>query len=239
MFFIRVLARLLWLCAKAITIETITRVKRFIWWALRLPRPPWPGDSSVSVAWLQSVLQRSGSLRPSDTVSTIQCSNIKGNRGLVGALSRLTVAYNVMPPAAESAPAMSAIPPASLILKTNRHGMMYRIGGVGGGQFREAFLYTSTDVLQRMPAGLVPRCFYGTGDSLFGEYCMLIEDCSVGGVLVNELIADPLVGGPAPSLSSAPLALAALTAVFERAADLHAAFWNESSLLKKVLRAVY
>jgi hypothetical protein len=117
---------------------------------------PRPGDTSISGEWLTKVLRSSSVYRLPSTreVDTVEAKGLDGNRGLVGAMTRLHITYrNATPkdtPFAEAAAAAADLAkkeallppveaPSSLILKMSRPGIAARKSAIVHGQHREAW----------------------------------------------------------------------------------------------------
>ena len=215
------LVRWLSLCARAALAEGITLT--FGWFArlLRLPVAPRPGDSRVSPLWMTWRLRKSGIIDKRTRVVSVEPSDLAGNRGLSGAMSRLTVKYN--PPAPEA--------PTSFILKMSRPGFRNRATVIGGGQYREAMFYES-DIAAELPSGMMPRCYYAHSSSFLGQYVMLLEECK-DVTPVNFVFGNQIWGVPRP-VAPPRDPVGVLTAMYQRAADMHAAYWRSPKLLRQV-----
>jgi hypothetical protein len=88
---------------------------------------PRPGDSSVSSEWLSHILGRNGRLSASQQVVSVEAKGLDGNRGMVGAMTRLYVTYQKPTPVAAASDKEKNgdtfnIDPPQLILKMTRYG---------------------------------------------------------------------------------------------------------------------
>ena len=57
-------------------------------------RGPLPGDENVSVEWLNALLHEKNVIGDDVNVSTAEVQDLKGNRGLSGAISRVVLSYD-------------------------------------------------------------------------------------------------------------------------------------------------
>jgi len=149
--------------------------------------------------------------------------DLKGNRGLTGAISRLRLVYG------EDVDATAY--PQHLILKTAPN--QARAAMLGNG--REAQFYdhpfSQTEVLR----GLLPRMVYSRGDVTTGDIVIIMEDIGAkpGVHGVNMRFGNQVWGLPADrTLPDADTQRETLRTVFLTAARWHATYWRDERLLE-------
>lgn len=180
---------------------------------------PSSGTTKVSAKWLTHVLQNQSVLDKSTTVTNVDIEGLDGNRGMVGAMTRLRLTYNKETDA-----------PDTMILKMSKDGADNRRNVIAAGQFREAQFYENK--LNSAASSVLPKVFYSYGSALLGEYVILMEDLKKPGIIgANLLLGNQIWGTPPLEFQVDPVQL--LDLMFVSAADIHAQFWNDRSLLSK------
>jgi hypothetical protein len=179
-----------------------------------------PGHTAVSAAWLTDVLRRKATIPPAVSVVSAKLAPLSANRGLSGTTCKLTVQY--------SDP--SAAVPKSFIVKLSHAGFSGRKSTIISGQYREALFYNSP-IAGRMHSS-IPQAIYSHGSSFFGEFVIILEDVTVENNVtpVNFIFGNQIWGIPKP-LAVDPKPLVVLQAMYMRAAEQHASYWNSRALL--------
>ena len=190
-------------------------------------RAPRPGDSSISREWIQRLL-RSGKHIGADTiVQKVEAEGLDGNRGLVGSMTRVLIQYN-------SESRKSGQNPASLMLKMSNTHSKFSTRRIAMGGHREALFYSS-DLASSLPQGCLPKIIYSYGSGWLGEFVILMEDIKVrnpDAVGVNMLLGNQIWGVP-PSIKVRDDPIPLLKKMYAQAAEFHAAFWRDRTLLKQ------
>ncbi|KAK9704053.1 hypothetical protein K7432_010416 [Basidiobolus ranarum] len=181
---------------------------------------PFPGDESISPLWVTKFLRNSGVLDERNSVIKVTIEDLQGNRGLAGVLSRLRLTY--------SSEAGTDLP-ATLILKMSPSGINGRRSAIAAGQYREAIFY---EELGAQCHPFIPKIYFTYGSAVTGTCIIVMEDLienqeSVG---VNMLFGNQIWGVENP-WEDAPEQVEVLKEMFMFAAELHAKYWNDHSLL--------
>ncbi|KAG0316413.1 hypothetical protein BGZ99_006922 [Dissophora globulifera] len=212
---------------------------------LGLGHAPYPGDTEISVPWLTKTLKASGTIPADATITSIECTGLDGNRGLVGVMTRVHIVYVQ----AESTSKNSAQDShhLHLILKKSKDGRLPRLGNIISGQAREAIFYSSNLAKELMPKTLLSQVHYAQGSTLLGEYVILMDDikqrrdkgdnagddASRLPIDVNFVFGNQIWGVP-PTIdrSTLPSTDKMLEQLFITAAEIHAQHWNDSRLMQ-------
>lgn len=195
----------------------------------RTNRPPRPGDTSVSCVWLQNVLQRTNRVKKGTNIlPQVEVESLSGNRGLAGVMNRVKVVYGYN---------SSNENPTSFILKmSNTHNNFgARKSIIAGGGGREALFYSSS-IARSIRSGGLPGVIYSYGSRVLGEYVMLMEDLKLrnpNATGVNFMFGNQCWGIPTDMDIPKRDPLDVLRLMYSRAAEIHAAFWRDPSLLKQ------
>ncbi|KAG0043777.1 hypothetical protein BGZ83_011053 [Gryganskiella cystojenkinii] len=206
---------------------------------------PSPGDTEISIPWLQSTLIEGGALPRGSTITAVECNGLDGNRGLVGAMTRVQVTYAISSHSTKDSDAPTK--EFHLILKKSRDGRTPRLGNILSGHAREAIFYTSDLAKALQPSTLLPKVYYAHGSQTLGEYVILMEDIKRRGsqhgitledtkkpIDVNFIFGNQIWGLPdsiKQQQASLPTAPEMLEKMFLTCAETHAQHWNDSSLL--------
>ncbi len=193
--------------------------------------PPRPGDSAISKLWLTNLLRERAIIGEGSLVESVEAQGLDGNRGLAGAMTKIKVAYRHKN---KSCSTQLPSPPATFILKMSRGGLEGRQNTIATGQYREALFYASP-LSKALTPGLFPKVLYSHSSQLFGEYVILMEDLTStnnNAVGVNMVFGNQIWGMAKP-LDPTRDPVAVLEAMYMRAAEIHALFWNDERLLKQ------
>jgi hypothetical protein len=178
--------------------------------------PPRWGDTTISRRWLTRQLRRGGALAQGMELFAVEADFPK-TRGWIGTIIKLTLRY-----------ADGSAGPATLIIKTSNGSLRGRHSVIANGGYREAWFYTSRLAAGSMPT---PRVFYSHASRLLGETLLLMEDVTAvtDAVGVNMVMGNQIWGG-APTPHD-PVEV--MERVFLTAADQHAKFWRDPTLLNE------
>ncbi|KAK9679944.1 hypothetical protein K7432_016100 [Basidiobolus ranarum] len=181
---------------------------------------PFPGDESISPVWVTQILRSHGILDENTSVINVTVEDLQGNRGFIGALTRLRLTY--------SSDEENHSLPKTLILKMSPTGIASRNFSIAIGQYREALFY---DKLGAQFSRFIPKTYFTYGSAVTGSYVILMEDLveSRESVGVNLLFGNQVWGIPSP-LTNAPEPVEVLKEMFMFAAELHAKYWNDPTL---------
>ena len=181
--------------------------------SLQAPRP---GDKTLHAAWLTFNMRKAGLLSATSSVASAVIAPVDANRGLSGRTFRVLITYTA-----------GSEGPASLILKMSGNSVHDRKSIISMGHRREALFYGS--VLSRS-AEAIARVVHTHGSNLFGEFSLLVEDVTVTHKVtpVNFVFGNQIWG--APTVDADPVET--LKKMYLTAADLHAAYWNDASIVK-------
>jgi len=208
--------------------DTIIRSTIVVWWLLLLnkdedTRPPSPSRKIITTQWLSRVLH--------STVTVVQEEELDDNRGFVGDMLVLHVESD------NDVNGGSKKKIHSLVLKTSQpQYSSTRLAGLGG--IREALYYNSKYAQRPMELGRIPKTYYSHGSRWLGEMVILMENLqesapgfkqSVG---VNQLMGNQ-IWGVAEDTPKTINKLELLKAMYYHAAEAHAQFWMDKSLLKE------
>ena len=153
--------------------------------------------ADMTATWLTNAL-RSAQAIDRATITAVHTEAIGVGVGIMGDLTRATLTYDRVEPAA----------PASVIVKLTSPHEANRAQGIALGMYT-AEIGFYRDLVART-AVRVPQCYLAELDTATGDFVILLEDLS------EHRAADQLIG---MSLPQAEAAVAAL-------ADLHAGFWK-------------
>ena len=224
---IRISALGWWLWLQTLLAHSYCRIRAHLYKCTRTTnRAPRPGDASISREWIQRVL-RSGKHISADTiVRKVDAEGLDGNRGYVGSITRVLIQYN----------SEDSVHPASLILKmSNTHNKFsIRRSTIAMGGHREALFY-SHDLASSLRQDCLPKIIYSYGSGWLGEFVILMEDIKArnpDAVGVNLLLGNQIWGVP-PTIKVRDDPLPILKMMFARAAEFHAAFWRDRTLLEQ------
>eukprot|EP01094_Clydonella_sp_ATCC50884_P021169 TRINITY_DN4591_c0_g1_i1.p1 TRINITY_DN4591_c0_g1~~TRINITY_DN4591_c0_g1_i1.p1 ORF type:complete len:453 (-),score=139.11 TRINITY_DN4591_c0_g1_i1:63-1421(-) len=194
-------------------------------------RPPRPSDCGrLSARWVTAVLQASACIPSTVTATAAELHALDGSERAAHKVERVHVAYET------SADGDVSELPATLVLKRSKAGYRNILATLVRGSGREADFLCS-ELVERCVA---PHVYYARHSWLFGEFAVLMEDLSAGGVRGTAVFgeqANALVGeqasGVSRALPSRATPEAMLAGMFESAAALHARHWRDTSLLKR------
>ncbi|KAF9575356.1 hypothetical protein EC968_003407 [Mortierella alpina] len=197
---------------------------------------PNPGDTEMSTPWLRNTLISAGALPKDAIITSVECKGLDGNRGLVGAMTRVFVTYTLSSNGHKDSHHLH------LILKKSRDGRKSRLGNIISGQAREAIFYSSHLAKTLFPNTLLPKVYYAHGSQWLGEYVILMEDIKQRGVQgmdsqksidVNFVFGNQIWGLPDSIKTLAPPpATEMLDHMFITAAEMHSQHWNDPKLLQ-------
>ncbi|ORY04305.1 hypothetical protein K493DRAFT_311393 [Basidiobolus meristosporus CBS 931.73] len=178
----------------------------------------------MSPQWITRALRDSGILNSKNEVESVVVEDLVGNRGLGGSLSRLRLTY------ANNEAGTSPLP-QTLILKMSIAGVDSRSCAISAGHFREAVVYKK---LGTHYAKYLPKVYFTYDSSLTGTFIILMEDLMEGkeAIGVNHLFGNQIWGAN-NTLSNPPDQVEVLQKMFGFAAELHAKYWNDRSLLNQ------
>ncbi|GJJ75955.1 hypothetical protein EMPS_08313 [Entomortierella parvispora] len=198
---------------------------------------PNPGDVELSTPWLKSILISAGAIPKNALISTVECTGLDGNRGLVGAMTRVLVTYTL--------PSNQDPQSIHMVLKKSRDGQKPRLANILSGHAREAIFYSSDLAKSLLPSTLLPKVYYAHGSQFLGEYVILMEDvkqrrCKDKSedphkkpIDINFVFGNQIWGLPESVKSQTlPPATDMLDQMFLTAAEMHAQHWNDSRLLQ-------
>jgi len=183
-------------------------------------RGPLPGDENVSVEWLNALLHEKNVIGDDVNVSTAEVQDLKGNRGLSGAISRVVLSYDKE----------SEDLPKSLILK------MMPANRRRKDTEREALFYLS-DFAKELKDN-IPDVLYAHGDPETNDNVILMRDLqeTSNSTNLNFLLGNQIWGlpeGALDKLDPVPEKLDVLKEMFLTAANWHAKNWNNEELKKQ------
>ncbi|KAF9962310.1 hypothetical protein BGZ72_007363 [Mortierella alpina] len=197
---------------------------------------PNPGDTEMSTPWLRNTLVSARAIPKDATITSVECKGLDGNRGLVGAMTRVLVTYTLS--SADNKDSHDL----HMILKKSRDGRKNRLGNIISGQAREAIFYSSDLAKTLLPSTILPKVYYAHGSRYLGEYVILMEDIKQRGaqgpdhqksIDVNFVFGNQIWGLPDSIKDQAPpAATEMLDHMFLTAAEMHAQHWNDSRLLQ-------
>eukprot|EP00163_Fabomonas_tropica_P007117 TRINITY_DN1676_c0_g1_i7.p1 TRINITY_DN1676_c0_g1~~TRINITY_DN1676_c0_g1_i7.p1 ORF type:complete len:412 (-),score=82.63 TRINITY_DN1676_c0_g1_i7:358-1593(-) len=182
---------------------------------------PRPGSKGVDKRWLESVLRSSVPLPRGNSLKSAHVEDLSGNRGFVGATTRVVVTYTKADDTL----------PTSFILKTSHGDVASRVNVMKTGMYREAMFYGSRFI--NWVEKIVPKIHYTFASPALGEFVIVMEDVSKreGATPTNFIMGNQCWG--IPKAVEPPRAPAlALRGMFLEAAEQHAAHWNSSALYK-------
>ncbi|KAF9281155.1 hypothetical protein BGZ68_006818 [Mortierella alpina] len=195
---------------------------------------PNPGDTEMSTPWLRNTLIAAGAIPKGAIITEVECKGLDGNRGLVGAMTRVLVSYTLISSNSKDSHDLH------LILKKSRDGRRDRLGNIISGQAREAIFYSSDLAKTLLPRTLLPKVYYAHGSQWLGEYVILMEDIKQRGaqgadaqksIDVNFVFGNQIWGLPDSIKTQAPpAATEMLEHMFVTAAEMHSQHWNDSRL---------
>jgi aminoglycoside/choline kinase family phosphotransferase len=170
---------------------------------------------------MTELLHRRGVLPLESAVISVALEELPFNRGLSGDMCRLRIVYQGV---ADQAP-------ATLIMKRTRarKSLAQEISAVFAQHSREALFYSQLADALRTLARL-PKVYYAAPDVHTQSGVILLEDLGdcVG---VNMFLGNQIWGVKPLARPREPAAV--LDDMFSMAADLHAAHWNDPSLLRQ------
>jgi hypothetical protein len=210
----------------------------------------------VSAKWLSGALRRAGMLARGTDVASVTVKGLEDNRGLRGVTLSVCVEYTMVAgagaagagadaaggagaaPAAPAAPAAAAggaTNPSALILKSVvfQH-TAHRYDMLVAHNHRDALYYGSgLEAAHGFSGGV--RAVHAAGDPLTGDCVILMEDLRAtrGALGVNLYMGNQCWGIPeAARAAMAPRAAPdLLRAMFRRAAEIHAPYWDDRATL--------
>ena len=178
-----------------------------------------PTDTMIDTAWLTEILRSKRVLSKEESVVSAELSFLSNNRGLSAAMFSVAVQY-----ASTAADIVEA--PDTFVLKMSRCGsaeVHYR--NIARRSYKEsAFYETLAHKLEYLP-----KVYYSYHNSFTGEFVILMEDVRPKYEGVNYYFGNQVWGSREVRYALEPLDM--LRLVFIRAADLHAKYWNDKSLL--------
>jgi hypothetical protein len=214
-------------------------------------QPPQCGTDAITAPWLTGALKAAGLLRDGTAVTSVTIKEkLSENLVLHGVVLALDVQYSPTfassrAQAADEAERIlsdgatdytsSGLNPPALLVKTVRYtGVEHRYDMLAAGNFREAQYYGSEfERVGRFSGGV--RVVYAHSSPVTGESVVVMQDLrserprtlGLNYYCGNQVWGiPPEVRGAMATRSTEQL----LRALFERAADLHGAFWCDPSL---------
>lgn len=180
--------------------------------------PPSPSRKIVSKQWLSRIL--------GTTIVAIQEEGLAENRGFVGSMTVLQVETD------RNHPKLSFVLKTSQPLFSNR-----RLTGPGG--VREALYYNSKYAQRATELGRIPKTYYSHGSKWLREMVILMENLQVSDlghgcrrIGVHQLMGNQIWGVAADTPKNIDK-LELLKAMYYHAAEIHAQFWMDKSLLEE------
>eukprot|EP00761_Pharyngomonas_kirbyi_P010712 gb/GECH01010734.1/.p1 GENE.gb/GECH01010734.1/~~gb/GECH01010734.1/.p1 ORF type:complete len:471 (+),score=91.02 gb/GECH01010734.1/:1-1413(+) len=207
---------------------------------LNLELAPRPGDKSVSTKWLTHILKSNNMLHDNQQLQKVEVESLDGNRGFVGAMTRLVLTYQKDSNSNNNTNNIDNkknnnnqdTAPKTLILKMSNDQFRARLGTILCGQYREGIFYQSSLAKDITCPSLLPPVIYSHGSWFMGEYSILMKDLSVhDSIGVNMVFGNQMWGMPKP-LDPPRDPIAMLEAMFASTAEVHAQYWNDQNLLK-------
>jgi hypothetical protein len=176
--------------------------------------PPSPSHKIVSKQWLSRIL--------GTTIVTIQGEGLAENRGFVGSMLVLQVETD-------------RNQKQSFVLKTSQPNVSRRFTGLGG--VREALYYNSKYAQRATELGRIPKTYYSHGSRWLREMVILMENLQGAPgasrrIGVHQLMGNQIWGVEADTPKNINK-LELLKAMYYHAAEIHAQFWMDKSLLKE------
>ena len=182
------------------------------------PRAVRPSDETISAAWLTKVLRKANVLADDEFVTEATMAPMSNNRGLNASMFIVEMTFNKSDVKA----------PATLALKMSRcDSFSVYYNNIAWRCAREAYFYRRLGPHYNF----VPKAYYTYACPTTGEYVMLMENAKPQYEGVNHYFGNQVWGAedvrnPLPQLDMLKL-------MFLRAADMHARYWNDESLLRQ------
>ena len=176
--------------------------------------PPSPSRKVVTTQWLSRILDTN--------IIMLHEEGLGEHRGFVGKVTVLQMETD-------------DDNKLSLILKTSHPQISSRLAGLGG--IREAFYYRSKYARHAVELGRIPKIYYSQGSRWLGEMVVLMENLQTGNeeqrhIGVNQLMGNQIWGVSA-GIPEHVNKLELLNAMYYHAAEMHAKYWMDKSLLKE------
>jgi len=188
--------------------------------------PPLPGDIELSNEWLTTTLQKNKLIDEKTSVIESKIINLDENRGFSGTLKRITIKYN------NNSNNANFLQPSSLILKMSKNLTKTRFHCMITNSYREALFYEklSKNFIKEFN-NVCPQVYYTYASPKTGIFVVLMEDLKTA-TGVNYLFGNQVWGTKALDISIKPEQV--LEIMFLKVAEIHAKYWKNQDLLKKI-----
>jgi len=177
-----------------------------------------------SYVWLRRIIQE----YMGDSIKVPEIVKVEHGDQLVGGLSaqmhRLILSW---PDGADDRL------PRSLVVKTVHSGFSSHLSSAMMGHAREALFYHKYGTAKDSQISNIPKVLYAKGSMMTGDVLILMEDLSPVASAGGHLFGNQCWGPPQLPKDANIDPMVALETIFLSAADMHAKYWRQESLLSE------